>query len=147
MAYGLWRMAGVRNALLIAAILAAPWIAEAAAPENWRALVIYLVKLMNSGIATLILLAFVVYFYGIASNILRFDESGYGFVKSQYIACYTVKINDKSQKYQCGNAAVHQLHQINHQCPPIFRCRRLCYPRCGKYRGYKQCISHTRHTP
>ena len=69
-------MAGVRNALLIAAILAAPWIAEAAAPENWRALVIYLVKLMNSGIATLILLAFVVYFYGIASNILRFDESG-----------------------------------------------------------------------
>lgn len=58
--------------------LASPFFAQAAAatatPGTWSELVNLLVRLMNSGIATLILLTFVYYFYGIASNILRFYD-------------------------------------------------------------------------
>jgi len=69
-------MEGLRKTFLAAAtlVLAAPWLAEAAAPRTWSELVNSLVTIMNAGAVTLITLAFVGYFYGISSNILKFGE-------------------------------------------------------------------------
>lgn len=65
------KLALLKSIFWPASILALPYVAGAA-PSTWCGLVNQLVQLMNSGIATLLLLAFVIYFYGIATNILNF---------------------------------------------------------------------------
>lgn len=60
------------NWLLTLCLLAMPAVSEAA-PRTWSELVNTLVSIMNSGIATLVTLALVAYFWGIATNILKFE--------------------------------------------------------------------------
>jgi len=60
---------------LIAIILVMPAIALAAAPKTWSDLVSSLVSLINSGIVTLVAAGLVLYFYGIASNIINFENN------------------------------------------------------------------------
>lgn len=67
-----------------ALILAMPAMALAAAPRTWSELVNLLVSIMNAGALTLITLAFVIYFYGISSNILKFGEDTDGEKKRAY---------------------------------------------------------------
>ena len=81
-----FRVTGMREILasIPALILALPAIALAAAPRTWSELVYSLVSLMNAGAITLITLAFVGYFYGVASNILVFGEDTHGEKRRAY---------------------------------------------------------------
>lgn len=60
--------------LLVLALLAVPSISDAA-PRTWSGLVDSLVSIINSGIATIVTLALVAYFYGVATNILKFEDN------------------------------------------------------------------------
>ncbi len=86
MKYRVWSIEGLRKACLAAAalILAVPWLAEAAAPRTWSELAYTLVSLINTGAVTLMTLAFVVYFYGISSNILNFEGDTDGKKRKSY---------------------------------------------------------------
>ncbi|MDO8482125.1 MAG: hypothetical protein Q7S75_03525 [bacterium] len=71
--------------LVPALSLVLPAIAFAAtAPRTWSELVNALVSIMSTGAITLITLAFVIYFYGISSNILKFGEDTNGEKKRAY---------------------------------------------------------------
>lgn len=65
------------KAIIMAGVLfgafSAPDVAFAA-PKSWAELVNSLVDIINSGIATLIAAAFAIYFYGTATNILKFED-------------------------------------------------------------------------
>lgn len=65
-----------RIRLLITSFVALVPVAALAAPRTWSELVYGLVSLMNAGVAVLVALAIALYFYGISSNILNFDEEG-----------------------------------------------------------------------
>lgn len=63
-----------RTLSLIPLLAAAAPAVALAAPRTWSELVGALVTIMNSGVAILVSLAIVFYFYGVTSNILKFEN-------------------------------------------------------------------------
>lgn len=62
------------RALSLAALLATPMVASAAAPRTFSELAGLLVTYMNAGVGVLILLGIVIYFYGVSTNVLSFGS-------------------------------------------------------------------------
>ncbi len=63
-----------RRGLLFLALLTYPSEAFAAAPKNFSELAEMVVRLIDTATGVLIVLGFVVYFWGISENILKFED-------------------------------------------------------------------------
>ena len=59
-----------RNVLYLALLISAPLVVFAA-PRTYRELVEYLIKIMNYTIGTLVVAGLVIYFFGIARNMMK----------------------------------------------------------------------------
>ncbi len=56
---------------IVSLVSALPLIASAAAPSTYKELVVYLIKIMNYSVGTLVILGLVIYFYGVARNMMK----------------------------------------------------------------------------
>jgi hypothetical protein len=66
----------MKKTLAILSVLLAPTVALAAAPRTLLELADLIVRIINAATAMLILLAIVVYFFGVSTNILEMSEHG-----------------------------------------------------------------------